>query len=368
MKRQNKTMVLLAICMAGMYGCSNDHEEDAAGNKQVELAVNPSIIQTRAEGSEGVHPGTDGSVLGSIAVYANSVVTNATANNFAVYTYNNGTSKWENSAGSDKIYLSNEAAIIYANYPSTKTASHLSTAVNADSEVEISTLAGTAGSADNNNTITITGGSTSAINACTGEVDYMYAIPVKNMNNTSAGANLTMNHAMSMVSFRIYKDHSYINNGRLTKIELSNATGDNVLLKPGASGKATMKLGDGTVVISSGEAVTYTRFTKENANDYYELKNASNDETTPTVPAFSILVYPVNTKIDAGKVQVKFEIDSKVYSLNLPEKAVDNGYSWAPGKNYVYIVNMNGKGLNVTTVELTAWTDITVGDKTDLVN
>lgn len=366
MKRQNKTMVLLAIYMAGMCGCSNEHEEENVSNKLVELAVNPSIIQTRATNGEGVQPGTAGKALGSIAVYANNTTTNATTNNFAVYTYNS--SKWGNSDADNKIFLSNEDATIYANYPSTKTAVHSSTAVNANSVVEVSTLAGTKNAAGDDNTITITNNSTSAINACAKEVDYMYATPVRSKNNTSSEVTLSMNHAMSMISFRIYKDGNYTNSAHLTKIELSNVGQNNVLLKPGTSGgKATMKLGNGEVTITSGEAITYTRFTKENTNDYYQLKEPSKDETTPTVPAFSILVYPVTTDIEADKIQVKFEIDSKEYTLNLPQRKAASGYSWAPGKNYIYTINMNGKELSVTTVTLTDWASETVGKITDLI-
>lgn len=367
MKRQNKTMVLLAICMAGTCGCSNEHEEENVSNKLVELAVNPSIIQTRATNGEGVQPGTAGDALGSIAVYANSTTTNATANNFAVYTYDTGNSTWGNSNADNKIFLSNENATIYANYPSTKTATHSSTAVNAESVVEVSTLAGATGTAGEDNTITITNNSTSAINACAKEVDYMYATPVGSKNNASSEVSLNMNHAMSMVSFRIYKDKNYTNSAHLTKIELSNVGQNKVLLKPGSNGKATMKLGDGNMTIPSGEAITYTRFTKENSTGYYQLKEPSDNETTPTVPAFSILVYPVTTKIEADKVQVKFEIDGKEYPLNLPTREVSSSYSWAPGKNHVYTINMNGKELSVTTVTLTDWEAETVGDKTDLV-
>lgn len=368
MKRQNKTMVLLAIYMAGMCGCSNEHEEENVSNKLVELAVNPSIIQTRATNGEGVQPGTDGNALESIAVYANNTTTNATTNNFAIYTYNSGSSKWESSNASNKIFLSNEDATIYANYPSTKTAVHSSTAVNANSVVEVSTLAGATNAAGDDNTITITNNSTSAINACAKEVDYMYATPVGSKNNTSSEVTLNMNHAMSMISFRIYKDGNYTNSAHLTKIELSNVGQSKVLLKPGTSGgKATMELGNGKVTITSGEAITYTRFTKENTNDYYQLKQPSKDEATPTVPAFSILVYPVTTEIEADKIQVKFEIDSKEYTLNLPQREVASGYSWAPGKNHIYTINMNGKELSVTTVTLTDWASETVGNITDLI-
>lgn len=367
MKKQNKTMVLLAISMASICGCSNDHEEDAADNKLVELAVNPSIMQTRAVG-EGVQSGTTGSVLGSIAVYANSTTTNSKTNNFAIYTYSSTTGKWENTDADNKIFLSNENATIYANYPSTKTATYTSTAVTGDSEVEVSTLAGATDAAGEDNTITITGSSVSNINACAKEVDYMYATPVSDKNNAATEVSLTMNHAMSMVSFRIYKDKNYTNSAHLTKIELSNTGSDNVLVQPKSGGKATMKLKDGSITISSVDPITYTRFTKENSETYYLLKEPSTTETTtPTVPAFSILVYPITTKIEADKIQAKFTIDDKEYTLSLPARDVNSGYSWAPGQNHVYTLNMNGKELSVTQVTLTDWVPTTVGDKTDLV-
>ena len=123
MKKQIETTGLLAMCMLVMSACSNT--EEVAGensDKLVELQIAPSIIQARAVSATGAITGTSFAENSSIAVYANSTKTNNTSNNFAIYTY--GGSGW--SSGEDKIYLSSEDATIYANYPSTVTATYSS--------------------------------------------------------------------------------------------------------------------------------------------------------------------------------------------------------------------------------------------------
>ena len=260
MKKQIETTGLLAMCMLVMSACSNT--EEVAGensDKLVELQIAPSIIQARDVSATGAITGTSFSDGASIAVYANSTKTNATSNNFAIYTVNSSC-QWSNSDTSNKIYLSSEDATIYANYPSGVTATH-SSAVTAESTIAVGTFAGA--STGDDATITIKDNSTAAINACSGEIDYMYATPVSSINNKSTNVTIAMNHAMSMVSFRVYKADTYNNNGHLTQITLDNVSTGTTLAKPGASGgTATMKLGNGEITLSSLEAATYTRVIK----------------------------------------------------------------------------------------------------------
>lgn len=351
------------MCMLVMSACSNT--EEVAGensDKLVELQIAPSIIQARAVSATGAITGTSFAENSSIAVYANSTKTNNTSNNFAIYTY--GGSGW--SSGEDKIYLSSEDATIYANYPSTVTATY-SSAVTDQSTIEVSTFEG--GVSDGSNTITIENSSTTAINACSGEIDYMYAKLSSSINNQSTEVAIPMKHAMSMVSFRVYKADTYNNNGYLTQITLGNVS-STVLAKPGASDKATMKLGNGEITISNPAAATYTRVIKEGNAEYYTLKAAPAD-ATETSPAFSILVYPINAAIAADNIKATFRIDGQDYAVNLPAMNATDNYSWTAGKNHIYKVTLGGKELTITSVSITEWdstgTLIDGGDLTPVV-
>ena len=353
MKKQIETTGLLAMCMLVMSACSNT--EEVAGensDKLVELQIAPSIIQARDVTATGAVTGTSFAENSSIAVYANSTTTNATSNNFAIYTVDNS-SQWSNSDTDNKIYLSSEDATIYANYPSGVTATH-SSAVTAESTIAVGTFAGSDSGADA--TITIKDNSTAAINACSGEIDYMYATPAPNINNKSTSVTIAMNHAMSMVSFRVYKADTYNNNGHLTQITLENVSTGTALAKPGSGETATMKLGSGEITLSNSEAATYTRVIKENTDSHYTLKAAPTD-ATETSPAFSILVYPINAKIESNSIKATFKIDGQDYTVNLPEFTADttNGYSWTAGKNHIYKVTLGGKELTITSVSITDW-------------
>lgn len=373
MKKQIETTGLLAMCMLVMSACSNT--EEVAGensDKLVELQIAPSIIQARAVSATGAITGTSFAENSSIAVYANSTKTNATSNNFAIYTVDNS-SQWSNSDTNNKIYLSSEDATIYANYPSTVTATY-SSAVTAESTIAVSTFAGTISDDTGASTITAGSNSTTAINACSGEIDYMYATPVSSINNKSTDVKIAMNHVMSMVSFRVYKASTYNNNGYLTQITLDNVSTGKTLAKPGASGgTATMKLGNGEITLSNPAAATYTRVIKEGNAGYYTLKAAPAENGTETSPAFSILVYPIKATIAANNIKATFKIDDQDYTVNLPEFTADttSGYSWTAGKNHIYKVTLGGKELTITSVTITDWdstgTPINGGDLTPVV-
>ncbi|WP_455664977.1 fimbrillin family protein [Phocaeicola sp.] len=371
MKKQIETTGLLAMCMLVMSACSNT--EEVAGensDKLVELQIAPSIIQARDVTATGAITGTSFSNGASIAVYANNTTTNNTSNNFAIYTYDSS-SQWSNNDSGNKIYLSSENATIYANYPSTVTATHNSSAITAESTIAVGTFAGASSGDASASTITTTSNSTTAINACSGEIDYMYATPASNINNKSTSVTIAMNHAMSMVSFRVYKASTYNNNGYLTQITLDNVSTGTTLAKPGASGgTATMKLGNGEITLSSLEAATYTRVIKEGNAEYYTLKAAPAESGTETSPAFSILVYPIKAKIESTSIKATFKIDDQDYTVNLPEMEASNNYSWTAGKNHIYKVTLGGKELTITSVSITDWdskTPIDGGDLTPVV-
>lgn len=330
-------MALPALLLA--VGCSESILPEGQDTGVAELQVSPQVVLTRGA-IDAADASAVGKALGSIAVYANSKTTNKTTNNYGLYTYNS--SAWGNSA-TDKIYLSAEEATIYAHYPAYQPGNNGefqsgSTALKAtgssgeyteSSTINISVFPGSTGSVnakidfqstDNSDSQTST---KDKILAASGEVDYMYAdqgstgvkASYKNGDTNKTGqVTLAMKHALAMVSFRVYADHTYKNTGAFSKLVLANKSGDtkNVLNNGGTT--PAMKIKDGTITLgSSPAAVTYTR---DIAN--YTLSKAAADTDQARTTAknnakkASILVLPENTA-DKSTVEATLTIDNQDY-------------------------------------------------------
>ena len=310
-------MALPALLLA--VGCSESILPEGQDTGVAELQVSPQVVLTRGA-IDAADASAVGTVLGSIAVYANSKTTNKTTNNYGLYTYSS--SAW--GSATDKIYLSAEEATIYAHYPAYQPGSSgefqsSGTALKAtdssgeytdNSTINISVFPGSTGSVNAKIDIQSTDNSDSQtstkdkILAASGEVDYMYAdqgstgvkASYKNGDTNKTGkVTLTMKHALAMVSFRVYADHTYKNTGAFTKLVLANKSGGTTILNNGAS--PAMKIKDGTITLgSSPAAVTYTR---DIANYTLSKATADTDQARATAKnnarKASILVLPENT-------------------------------------------------------------------------
>lgn len=374
-------MALPALLLA--VGCSESILPEGQDTGVAELQVSPQVVLTRGA-IDAADASAVGTALGSIAVYANSKTTNKTMNNYGLYTYNS--SAW--GSATDKIYLSAEEATIYAHYPAYQPGSNGefqsgSTALKAtnssgeyteSSTISISVFPGKSGDAnatiDFQSTDNSDGNSSGSakILAASGEVDYMYAdqgstgvkASYKNGSDSKTGkVTLAMKHALAMVSFRVYADHTYKNTGAFTKLVLANKSGGTTILNNGAS--PTMKIKDGTITPgSSPAAVTYTR----DIANYTLPKAASSDASAATTAKnnakkASILVLPEST-VDKSTVEATLTIDNQDYKVALPS----SGSEWEAGKNYLYTVKLSGSELVISSVTVTQWT--TVASSTDL--
>lgn len=357
-------LALSAMLLAVGCGESALPEEGPDEEERVELQVSPQVALTRSA-IQGVDAATDGTAMGSIAVYASNATTNNATNNYGLYTY--AGNSWSNS-GTDKIYLSAEEANIYAHYPAYKpgTGGVLATSgealkvngsgqVIANSTVNISVFPGTE-SAENSKITAVDNSAGDAIATAPGEVDYMYAdqsTPLKasykkDVSGKDGKVTLSMKHALAMVSFRVYADHTYKNTGALTKLVLSNKSG--TILKDGGI-NPTMKISDGTITPGSGPtAATYTR-----GISGYTLEKAAEGAGTTAQNAskkVSILVLPESTQ-DKTNVEVTLKIDNQDYAVSLGNAATN---AWTAGENYLYTVKLSGKELSITSVTVTQWT------------
>ena len=372
-------MALPALLLA--VGCGESILPEGQDTGVAELQVSPQVVLTRGAIDAGSDASAVGNALGSIAVYANSTTTNKTTNNYGLYTYSS--SAWGNSA-TDKIYLSAEEATIYAHYPAYQPGSNgefqsSGTALKAtgssgeytdNSTINISVFPGSTGSVnakidfqstDNSDSQTST---KDKILAASGEVDYMYAdqgstgvkASYKNGDTNKTGkVTLAMKHALAMVSFRVYADHTYKNTGAFTKLVLANKSGNtkNVLNNGGTT--PAMKIKDGTITLgSSPAAVTYTR---DIANYTLSKETADTDQARTTAKnnakKASILVLPEST-VDKSTVEATLTIDNQDYKVALP----GSGSKWEAGKNYLYTVKLSGSELVISSVTVTEWTTV----------
>ena len=370
-------MALPALLLA--VGCSESILPEGQDTGVAELQVSPQVVLTRGAIDAGTDASAVGNALGSIAVYANSKTTNKTTNNYGLYTYSS--SAW--GSATDKIYLSAEEATIYAHYPAYQPGSNGefqsgSTALKAtessgeyteSSTINISVFPGSTGSVnakidfqstDNSDSQTST---KDKILAASGEVDYMYADQStavkasykKDDTNKTGKVTLAMKHALAMVSFRVYADHTYKNTGAFSKLVLANKSGDtkNVLNNGGTT--PAMKIKDGTITLgSSPAAVTYTR---DIANYMLSKATADTDQARATAKnnakKASILVLPENTA-DKSTVEATLTIDNQDYKVALPSSSS----AWEAGKNYLYTVKLSGSELVISSVTVTEWTTV----------
>lgn len=376
-------MALPALLLA--VGCSESILPEGQDTGVAELQVSPQVVLTRGAIDAGSDASAVGNALGSIAVYANSTTTNKTTNNYGLYTYSS--SAWGNSSATDKIYLLAEEATIYAHYPAYQLDSNgefksSGTALKAtdssgeytdNSTINISVFPGKGGEANatidfqsTDNSESNSSGSAKIL-AASGEVDYMYAdqstavkASYKNGDTNKTGkVTLAMKHALAMVSFRVYADHTYKNTGAFTRLVLANKSGGTTILNNG--GSPTMKIKDGTITVGqSPAAVTYTR---DIAN--YTLPKAESSDASAATTAknnakkASILVLPEST-VDKSTVEATLTIDNQDYKVALPS----SNSAWEAGKNYLYTVKLSGSELVISSVTVTEWT--TVASSTDL--
>lgn len=315
-------------------GCGDDQNTGTAENNDpVELRISPKVTLTR-----GVVDGAAFADGTTVAVYAEGTdYTADKSNNYAKYKYSS--SAW-NSDGSDKIYLTNAEATIYAYYPTDD--KHNITNLT----IPVTLLEGTDAT-----TITAVNNVTgTSIAAATGEVDCMYAMPVlkvTNKSNQTKGVELTMKHALSMVSFRVYKAADYEGTGKLTKIVLKNVDAGTTLSK-GAS--PTMNIKTGVITEGTPTAATYTRTIK----DGYTLEDTA---AGAGAKKFSIMVLPISTSIGNDKIQATFTIDGAEYTVKLTAPS-DNSGAWPAGKNHLYTVKLSGTELSLGTITVTQWEEV----------
>ena len=366
----------------------------------VELGITAGVTLTKSVINLGTQAdASKDDVMKSVAVYARlkgTVVsgedpyTNAKSNNYALYTYSTtGTAGWK--SGDKKIYLTSEVAKIYAYYPAyqpgtnqelaTTTALVLSDNTATDnSTIPVTVFAGTTDDAhrdypstliDNSET---TNTNKAKINSAKGEIDYMWADQgssetnwitasnTKKETSIDASVDLTMKHALTLVSFRIYNDGTYKNKGVLSKIQLKDVPNQKV--SGNSNPLATMNIDKGT--LANNSSLTTGSYIREFATGAtYTLKKKGDSGLSDDNAAkgasyrFSILALPITNQA-LNNTKAIFTIDGADYEVALADNAT--GVTWKQGKENIYTVKLSGKELSIGTVTVAAWGTVTGND------
>ena len=200
------------------------------------------------------------------------------------------------------------------------------------------------------------------------ETDYLYANnsdrKVSNGRVTDSpdrSIELSMAHALTMVSFRLYNDGTLPGAGSLTQIKIKNAD-SKTLIK--TTNGATMKLVDGTISgLSDNTSDELTRtisgYTIPKEIKASETQSATTYIVSGTVTGpkvarkVSILTYPL-TNIPDKEIEVIFTIDDQTYTVSLP---VTDVWAWQAGTNYVYTVCASQRKLEITSVSVAEWNE-----------
>jgi len=359
----------------------------------VELGITAGVTLTKSVINLGTQAdASKDDVMKSVAVYARlkgTVVsgedpyTNAKSNNYALYTYSTtGTAGWK--SGDKKIYLTSEVAKIYAYYPAyqpgtnqelaTTTALVLSDNTATDnSTIPVTVFLGETDDAhrdypstliDNSET---TNTNKAKINSAKGEIDYMWADQgssetnwitasnTKKETSIDASVDLTMKHALTLVSFRIYNDGTYKNKGVLSKIQLKDVPNQKV--SGNSNPLATMNIDKGT--LANNSSLTTGSYIREFATGAtYTLKKKGDSGLSDDNAAkgasyrFSILALPITNQA-LNNTKAIFTIDGADYEVALADNAT--GVTWEQGKENIYTVKLSGKELSIGTVTVADW-------------
>lgn len=186
-----------------------------------------------------------------------------------------------------------------------------------------------------------------AMSVQSGLTDYMYGTHTSGqsaINKDNRSVNLTMNHALALIQFNLYKtDYSWA--GRLTRVAINNAPDKSIVH---GSGKMNIETGeitelsgsDRTIQINSTPLMVIPDIKSTDEKDYIKL-----------------LLIPTGQTTDQGDVTVHFSIDNREYTWKFPV-----GTQWKQGTKYTYNVQLNGNELSIGDVKIADWTDGVNGD------
>lgn len=144
----------------------------------------------------------------------------------------------------------------------------------------------------------------------------------KEVSKRSPLAKLSMNYALSLLSFQLYQHPDIKGSFKLTSIQIGNRAGGNTLQYTGTMDIVT---GDITGVAGPYKATLLT------IEPSATLRHSSAEEQT-------IRIVPTYSPIREREVEAIFTINGNAYKYILPE-----GTCWKKGQKYTYTLYFDGK-------------------------
>lgn len=159
------------------------------------------------------------------------------------------------------------------------------------------------------------------------------------INKDNRTVNLTMNHALTLVQFNIYKTN-YPWQGRLDAVRINNAPGKEVVYY---SGNLNIRTG----IISDLSGTDHN--IQVNSSP---LMYIPNEKITDEKYYVKLLLVPSRKTSSPGEAIITFDIDGKEFTWKVPA-----GTEWKQGTKNTYDVQLNGNELRIGDVKIADWTD-----------
>lgn len=408
-----KKLFVFALAAVAIVGCSKSENGEGAESipsQAQQLKVLTSIsTQTRTAVDGVVLPkGSDIGVHVVDATNESSVFVPSKKSDHSGFVgnyYSDGQNvRFENATGENTwtstdtdgktkllLFSDNEAARVYGYYPYTETVTNVG--ANATVPVTIQNE-GTITVGSENDPSTGSDNNADAFDdklayTAPEEIDYMYDA-TKDPNNkvgaqSTTVAKLTLAHALSRVSFRMYTAHDAKSNVsgdnateyRFAGYVIKNISNQSELkAKVNQTNGATMKISNGDI-----EGAEVGGEISRTIVGYKMVRSTVNDDANNKVAAdnscrVSNLMFPHETLSSEDGKTTKIEVVFMIVPVDQDGQDVGTptGYalpfavktgesdSWEAGKNYTYTVKFTGNALSIETVTVTDWVEVLGGD------
>lgn len=308
-----RNLVLFTSMILSFWGCSND--KDLGGLENIGWNEKPLQITTRiltTKSTNFIQEFKEGSMLGlqitsgTVDDLYNGI---STYKNVSVKAYRvNGKIRWQQSP---EVILDSNEATIYAYYPYQED-------INFNARQIPVKLAPNALETD----------------------DYMYgthAIGQKAVNSTSPLVLLSMNHALSLISFQLNLSKGKTGAFIISSVQVGN--------KPGG----TTLVSEGTLDITTGDIIGSTA-RSTSASTVLSLTNPVTLINEKYCDPMRLMVIPPSGTIGTGDVETLFTINGETYKFDIPANT-----QWEKGKKYLYKLSFNGRSLQLRDVSITDW-------------
>lgn len=187
-------------------------------------------------------------------------------------------------------------------------------------------------------------------------VDYLYASPLDQeilmVNNSSNFADLIMNHALSQISFIIYKEN-YTGPGIFTEFSIENNSVKDII----KSDEGNMKM---SIINGSISGGVKSNLKRTNASPIV-LREASVASGFPSSDlailkqqvdkyGVSTLLAPYNEFIETEEIQFVFKIDGIDYNVQNATR-----FNLLAGKQYIFKIKLTDLGAKILSVSISDW-------------